>query len=293
MGSISQLNMVNEESAAELFRAQAQLLNQILNFINFGCLKCATQLGIHEIIHSHGKPMTLSQLIAALQIHDSKAPFVFRLMRVLVSCGFFHVQNLGESDGEEAYTLTSTSKLLLKNNPLSLAPFLSLILHPTVIQPWQCLSTWFQNDDPTPFETAYGKPFWECVGHNSELNNSFNAAMQSDSQLITTELIEKCEGVFEGLESLVDVGGGTGAVAKATADAFPDMECTVFDLPHVVGDLEASKNLKYVGGNMFETIPSADAVLLKVIIDHYFSFWFSFFFFSFNVCVNVFGLFSQ
>jgi hypothetical protein len=32
----------------------------------------------------------------------------------------------------------------------------------------------------------------------------------------------------------------------------------------VVSDLQGSKNLKYVGGDMFEAVPPADAILLKV-----------------------------
>ncbi|MCI19890.1 trans-resveratrol di-O-methyltransferase-like, partial [Trifolium medium] len=77
---------------------------------------------------------------------------------------------------------------------------------------------------------------------------------------------EKCTGVFNGLESLVDVGGGTGTMAKALAKSFPKMECTVFDLSHVVDGLQGSDNLNYVGGDMFKKIPPADAILLKWIL---------------------------
>jgi len=70
------------------------------------------------------------------------------------------------------------------------------------------------------------------------------------------------------LESVVDVGGGTGTMAKAIANAFPHIDCTVFDLPHVVADLQGSQNLKFVGGDMFEWVPPADAVLLKVKFDY-------------------------
>ena len=45
---------------------------------------------------------------------------------------------------------------------------------------------------------------------------------------------------FDGVDSLVDVGGGSGTMAKGIAEAFPDMDCTVFDLPHVVSDLQGS-----------------------------------------------------
>lgn len=53
-------------------------------------------------------------------------------------------------------------------------------------------------------------------------------------------------------------------MAKALAKSFPQMDRTVFDLPHVVDGLQGVDNLNYVGGDMFERIPPADAILLKV-----------------------------
>lgn len=53
-------------------------------------------------------------------------------------------------------------------------------------------------------------------------------------------------------------------MAKAIADAFPQLNCIVLDLPRVVQGLEGTKNLAYVEGAMFEYIPPTDAVLLKV-----------------------------
>ena len=70
--------------------------------------------------------------------------------------------------------------------------------------------------------------------------------MASDARLVMNVVVDKCMGVFEGLESFVDVGGGTGTVAKAIADTFPNIKYTVFDLPHVFADFQGSKNLKYV-----------------------------------------------
>ncbi|CAI0552788.1 unnamed protein product [Linum tenue] len=55
-------------------------------------------------------------------------------------------------------------------------------------------------------------------------------------------------------------------MAKAIAEAFPEMTCTVLDLPHVLSGLEDGGNVKYVAGDMFESIPAADAVLLKVLL---------------------------
>jgi ubiquinone/menaquinone biosynthesis C-methylase UbiE len=69
---------------------------------------------------------------------------------------------------------------------------------------------------------------------------------------------------------LVDVGGGTGNTAKIICETFPELKYIVLDLPQVVLGLAGSNNLSFVGGNMFKSIPQADAVLLKVIDDTFF-----------------------
>ncbi|XP_050275344.1 isoflavone 4'-O-methyltransferase-like isoform X7 [Quercus robur] len=89
--------------------------------------------------------------------------------------------------------------------------------------------------------------------------------MAIDSRLMNL-VVKDYKPIFEGLGSLVDVGGGTGTVARIISEAFPHMKCTVFDLPHVVANLPDSKNLKFVGGDMFQYIPPADAILFKWIL---------------------------
>lgn len=93
----------------------------------------------------------------------------------------------------------------------------------------------------------------------------FNDSMASDSRMISLVLREMAS-VFEGVGSVVDVGGGTGTTAKIICDAFPELKCTVLDRPEVVDDLSGNDKLSYVGGDMLDSIPKADAVLLKVCI---------------------------
>ncbi|KAK7826605.1 putative o-methyltransferase 3 [Quercus suber] len=145
-----------------------------------------------------------------------------------------------------------------------MTPFLLAMVDPMLTTPWDYLTTWFQNEDLTPFGTAHGKTIWDYGGHELKFVNFISEAMASDARLVMNVVVDKCKSVFEGLESFVDVGGGIGTVAKAIADTFPDIECTVFDPPHVVADFQGSKNLKYVGGDMFEAIPPADAVFMKL-----------------------------
>ncbi|CAL1352870.1 unnamed protein product [Linum trigynum] len=103
----------------------------------------------------------------------------------------------------------------------------------------------------------------------------FDEAMGGDSWMFSRALVAKCREAFEGLSSLVDVGGSTGDTAKVIAEAFPGIHCTVFDLPHVVAAAAASteetlgSNLSYVAGDMLtDDIPQADALFFKwVLID--------------------------
>ncbi|GJS54527.1 trans-resveratrol di-O-methyltransferase-like protein [Tanacetum coccineum] len=90
--------------------------------------------------------------------------------------------------------------------------------------------------------------------------------MASDAGLVASVILKHCDGVFQGLNSIADVGGGTGTLAKSIAKAFPDINCISFDVPNVVKGLDGSKNLTYVGGDMFEAIPKANAVLLNWIL---------------------------
>ncbi|XP_004490686.1 probable O-methyltransferase 3 [Cicer arietinum] len=255
-----------EHVASNLLKAQSHIWNHIFNFINSMSLKCVVDLGIPDIIHNYGKPISLSKLIPLLPIHPSKTIFIYRLMRIMTHSGFFSQQNITENELETEYMLTDTSLLLLSDNPMSVAPFVHAMLDPVLTNPWHQLSTWLTNGDPTAFETKHGMLFWDCAEREPKFNNLFNDAMASDARLVSSVVIEKCKEVFNGLESIVDVGGGIGTMAKALAKSFPQLECTVLDLPHVVAGLQETENLKYVGGDMFKEIPSADAILLKWIL---------------------------
>ncbi|CAN4089307.1 unnamed protein product [Withania somnifera] len=257
------------EKTREIMAAQAHIWNHTFNFINSMSLKCAIQLGIPDIIHSHGRPMTLSDLVNSLPIHNNMAnrqDCIYRLMRILIYAGFFIEEE------EEGYLLTPTSRLLLIDEPLSMIPFLEGMLDPVMMDPWHCFSQWILNggdDQPSPFATTHGKPLYEYAGDDARFNSLFNEAMASDARLIISVVIEHCKGLFVGLNSLVDVAGGTGTVAKAISNEFPEIKCFVFDLPHVIEGLEGNKNLSFVKGDMLKSIPSADAILLKWILHNW------------------------
>ena len=255
------------KSSDELMRAQTVLWTHIFNHIDSMSLKCAVELGIPDAIHSHGKPITLSDLLSALSLSPAKAPHLQRLMRMLIHSGIFAQNNNGGDDNEEdAYSLTPVSSLLVKSNDSTtgLSVLVAAVLHPVIVNPFQSMSAWFKSDEPTPFSVEHGCGLWEVTGRDPEFNKLFNEGMASDAKFLMNILLRDCGDVFQGIESLVDVGGGTGSAAIVISEAFPNVKCSVLELPHVVSTIKEKRDVDFIAGDMFDSIPPADAIFLKV-----------------------------
>ncbi|KAE8689441.1 Isoflavone-7-O-methyltransferase 6 [Hibiscus syriacus] len=109
------------------------------------------------------------------------------------------------------------------------------------------------------------------MDHDPEFKTLFYDAMESDSQMMNL-VVKDSKPVFEDLNSSVDVGGGTGTIARVISEAHPQLKCTMFDLPRVLANVPTTStgNLKFVAGDLFQYIPSADAILMKLVL-HAFS----------------------
>ncbi|KAK9019624.1 hypothetical protein V6N11_054139 [Hibiscus sabdariffa] len=145
-----------------LLQAHAHIWNHIFSFIRSMSPKCAIDIGIPDIIQNHGKPITVTELVAAFPtLNPTKACNIYRLMCILVHSGFFARQKLVDDVEEDGYFLTNASRPLLNDNPLSATPYLKSMLDQILMQPWHFLGEWFQNDDRTSFVTAHGKMLWD------------------------------------------------------------------------------------------------------------------------------------
>ncbi|KAF8043362.1 hypothetical protein BT93_A1642 [Corymbia citriodora subsp. variegata] len=271
-------------SESEIFRAYAHVWTHTFNFISSMSLKCAIELGIPDALHRCGHPMTLPELATALSVPASKEAFLGRLVALLVHTGFLSRQKLASGNNQISadkadelwfeYSLTPASRVIVKGQPWDMSPIAMVMLNSLLVDPFHCMSEWLKSDSEigpssfrTPFDMMHGKGLWECASQDEKLNRCINEGMASDGPMMARLIMDKCgRRLFEGLRTVVDVGGGIGGLAKELAKAFPEMEWTVLDLAHVVADLEGTRNLKYVGGDMLEAVPPADAILLKWIL---------------------------
>ncbi|KAG6474840.1 trans-resveratrol di-O-methyltransferase-like [Zingiber officinale] len=265
----------------DLWRVHTHVWNIMFNHAKSMALKCAVELGVADVLHAHGaaRPMTLSVLASQLAVPPSRTAALGRVMRLLVHSGIFTRTTASaeeEEEEEEAYALAPASAtLLVKQKTECLSPTVLFALSPMILSPMHSLSQWLTATcpaaaAPSPFEYFHGKSIFELAAENAELNRLFNEGMAADSGAVAKALVgDRGRHLFHGLRSLVDVGGGSGDLAVAIAAAFPQMKCVVFDLPHVVAASESGTRettVEAVAGDMFESIPPAQAVILKWIL---------------------------
>uniref|UniRef100_A0A0D9WYF0 O-methyltransferase domain-containing protein n=1 Tax=Leersia perrieri TaxID=77586 RepID=A0A0D9WYF0_9ORYZ len=190
----------------------------------------------------------------------------------------FIATEIGRSGG----LIPVQGKLEIRENPLrketisltlagpgSLSPVVQFIVSPFLVSAFLSLPDWLRGSTPPTeaasslFEVAHGCSEWEMASKDAELNGVINAGMVADSQFMVT--LSWTRG-GTGLSSLVDVGGGHGASTRLIADEFPGIRCSVLDLAHVVERAPARDGkVQFVAGDMFASVPPADAVVLKVL----------------------------
>ena len=66
-----------------------------------------------------------------------------------------------------------------------------------------------------------------------QLSHTFNKAMTGISAIVMRKYLEVYDG-FEGVSTLVDVGGGTGHCLKMIISKHPNIKGINFDLPQVI-----------------------------------------------------------
>ncbi|XP_038888695.1 acetylserotonin O-methyltransferase-like [Benincasa hispida] len=259
------MDFVSKESLPkkeEEGQARVQIWKYIFGFVEMAIVKCVIELKIVDTIESHGSSMTLSQLSSALNCSSS---LLYRIMRFLVPRGIFKQEITQEN--LTSYAQTPLSRLLASSSKNSMAPFLLLESNPVMLAPWHGLSARIKGTGETPFEAAHGKDVWSFAAADPIHNIVINDAMSCTARVLTVPaILEDCPKIFEGIGSLVDVGGGNGTCLSMIVKTCPWIKGINFDLPHVISSSQEYVGVQHVGGNMFDSIPKADAAFFMWVL---------------------------
>jgi hypothetical protein len=175
-----------------------------------------------------------------------------RLLRALASDGLFAEEERG------VFRNTPASELLRGGGWDDFAHFFGGIWYRTVAE----------LDGRTReavFPRVFGDSFWSWLALNPSERAAFDRAMMGGEGGRRVEQLSALD--WRGDETVVDVGGGNGALLRGLLDRVPSLRGVVFDLPETNRD-EAifDDQLSFVAGSFFESVPQGDVYVLSAIL---------------------------
>ncbi|CAH9143024.1 unnamed protein product [Cuscuta epithymum] len=232
-------------------------------------LKAAVELDLLELMAQAGPGAAVSPSELAAQLpttNPDAAVMLDRILRLLCTYSVLNcsLRTLADGRVERLYSLAPVCKYLTKNSDgVSMAPLLVMNHDKVFMESWYHIKEAIL-EGGVPFNKAYGMNAFEYPGTDPRFNKIFNNGMSDHSILTMKKILEIYKG-FNGLKSLVDVGGGTGATLNMILSKYPDIKGINFDLPHVIHDALPYHGMEHIGGDMFVNVPKGDAIFMKWI----------------------------
>lgn len=248
-------------SATSAVPPQAVILQAGLAYIVSACLNAAMKLNIPSLLGEHQRPV--HELAKEAGVN---AGYLARVLRVLETAGITRFTRSGVA-------LTEAGLLLRTGIPGSLADTADWLCDPLHFQTYASLPSTVQNGDIT-FDSLHGEPFfhWLSRAENAEEAGVFNRAMSSISQMCVPAFLEAYD--FGWATTVVDLGGGHGALVRAILAAHPHLNGIIGEIPYVAREAQAeleraglASRCKAVDCDFFAGAPSGgDLYLMKHII---------------------------
>ncbi|KAE8098396.1 hypothetical protein FH972_016464 [Carpinus fangiana] len=228
-------------------------------------LNAIVRLNVPDAIWEGGSntPLSAAQIVARVQ-PSGDPENLQRILRMLTSYGVFQ-EHLTHS--ERKYSLTEIGKTLVTDaDGLSYGPYVLQHHQDALMGAWPLVHEAVVDPTCEPFVKANGEPAYGYYGKRPEMNGLMQKAMSGVSVPFVTALLDGYDG-FGGVQRLVDVGGSAGDCLRMILRKHPHVrEGINFDLPEVVAKAPQIPRVTHVGGNMFESIPAADAIFMKWIL---------------------------
>lgn len=227
-------------------------------------LYAGVELGIFEALENGQK--SASEVANRLSLDTALG---YRLLRALASI------ELLEEQKDRMFRLTPEGRFLLKDHPESLAAVALLEEGPEHYALWKHLPAMIRDGGQNAFVREFGRTAFQHADQDPGYGSVFNQAMNSYSAVQTKAALEALETFdFRSVRTICDIGGGQGHLLCGFLAQHPHLTGLVLERPSVIqaperlwaNRLGLGDRCRYVVGNMFEAVPSADVYLMKLII---------------------------
>jgi precorrin-6B methylase 2 len=235
-----------------------ELVRLFRGFWTSRAIYVAAELGIADLLADG--PRTVADLAATTKTHE---PSLYRVLRLLASEGVF------AETGDGRFELTPKAAALREGSPLRL-----MVLFLGRPASWAAagnLSHTVRTGE-TAFDRVHGVDFFEYNRQHPGDQALFDQLMAAQTKPVARAVAAKYE--FSPMTSIIDVGGGRGALALEILAAHPNLKGAVFDQPAVaaqatgaISEAGLADRCEGVGGDFFRAVPKGhDAYLLKYIL---------------------------
>ncbi len=236
------------------------LRHLFLGFRVSQALYAAAALGIADLLAAG--PQSVEELATASGAHPSA---LARVLRLLASEGVFAEL----ADGR--FAVTPMAEALRHDVPGSLRPLVLFNGGETLWRSWGHLLHTVRTGEPA-FDHVHGLDFFAYFRAHLDEGALFDQVMASQSMLATQAVAAAYD--FAPFRTIVDVGGGRGALTLGLLAAYPHLRGIVYDQPAVAAAAQEaiaaaglSGRCTVVGGDFFAAVPAGgDAYLLKFIL---------------------------
>jgi O-methyltransferase domain/Dimerisation domain len=228
---------------------EARLWNMLRGALTTKALGIAADLGVADALADGPRD------VAALAEQSGADPqTLHRILRALASDGVF-------AEGEPGVFRNTESSALLRTDATgSWAEFAHLF--------GGVFYDGAGTMDPTTrsetFTRTFDADFWSWLAQRAGERAAFDAAMAGGKESHAARLAELG---WRDDETVVDVGGGNGALLRALLAEVPGLRGVILDLPETDRDEEAlGERITFVAGSFFEEMPSGDTYILSGIL---------------------------
>ena len=232
-------------------------LGRMLDLATPWCLHVAATLRIPE--HISAGRTSIAELAAAA---DCDRDALHAVLGHLVSMGVF----AEEAPGRFACNRAAEQ--------LSAASFLDLDgIGGRMAQTWGTLLDYVRTGQ-SAYQRVFGRPFWEDLAAHPQIAAEFDALMGPAGHGMPDFDIELSDG-WDQVRTVVDVGGGTGAMLASLLRRHPQAKGILVDLPgpvaragEIIDNFGVSSRMTVNGQSFFDPLPAgADLYLLKSVLN--------------------------
>lgn len=225
-------------------------------------LHVAARLGIADLLEDG--PKSIEELAQAT---GAPTKSLYRVLRTLAGLGIF------AEPVERTFEMTSLAEPLRQDYPGGVYGSAITIGRDTVWPTWGNLYQGVMTGE-NPFQITHGISNYEFFFQNPDQYEGFNRMMATRDLAVLPGVIGSYD--FNGINKLVDVGGGYGHYCTAILKEYPDMHGIILDTPPAhegANEKIESEGLKdrctFVGGSFLDSIPASDCCFVKsVVMDH-------------------------